>query len=518
MTLAMPTPSRRPSSSTSRRAGSSPSLAAATTALPSSKPCWRPRAPRAVPEASASSEPGCGARSATSGSPVDRSAPMSMWPSSGAAPVAPRKTRPSMTTPPPTPVPTVSITRLRTSLSSASASAATLASLSTKTGTPRRSESTSRRGTSASGMFTLERTRPVSHSITEGTPRPTAAIPSSPAARLTAATIWSRSLSVSPRSVGSTWASPRRPPSSAAAETLVPPTSTPITRSSPTAGILSLPLRIARDLLADERVHERADEQDDGRDLQEGEQDDDRGHGAEGRARVGDLGDVEPVGRPGHQPADDDQRGAEAHPAQGLGRRRREADEQRDGQPQQHRGQQVAGQRPEDPADHERAEVQHRDRRDQAGTAGDRQPRRAPEALQGGPAPLALVDRVEGRHHGAHGRRGLPEHEQRADRHPEQLAARQHHAHGGVQDLEDRRRHPGRDLGRQVVAPQRVEREQPGQREHEERERDQRVERAEGDRAGADGQLRAAEAVDDLRGGGEEPGERAVEYALQGGS
>ena len=58
--------------------------------------------------------------------------------------------------------------------SNASASAAQDASLSTNTGSPSRSVSSSRSGTSSSGMFTLERIRPVSKSTTDGTPTPTA--------------------------------------------------------------------------------------------------------------------------------------------------------------------------------------------------------------------------------------------------------------------------------------------------------------------------------------------------------
>jgi len=65
----------------------------------------------------------------------------------------------------------------------ASASAATVASLSTNTGTPRRSPRTVRSGTSASGMFVLERTSPVANSTTEGMPKPTAAGVSRPRSR-----------------------------------------------------------------------------------------------------------------------------------------------------------------------------------------------------------------------------------------------------------------------------------------------------------------------------------------------
>ena len=84
---------------------------------------------------------------------------------------------PSITTPPPTPVPSVSITRCcagGSGTSWASARAAQLASLSTKTGTPRRFPSSSRSGIPSSGMFTLESTVPLAKSICEGTPTPTA--------------------------------------------------------------------------------------------------------------------------------------------------------------------------------------------------------------------------------------------------------------------------------------------------------------------------------------------------------
>ena len=60
-------------------------------------------------------------------------------------------------------------------MSWASASAAAVASLSTNTGTPRRSPRTWRSGTSVNGMLTDDTTRPVSNSTTEGTPIPTAA-------------------------------------------------------------------------------------------------------------------------------------------------------------------------------------------------------------------------------------------------------------------------------------------------------------------------------------------------------
>ena len=156
---------------------------------------------------------------------------MIVWPISAAAPVAPRNVRPPITMPPPTPVPTVNITTMsaigRMSSSCASASAATVASLSTKVGMPRRSVRVWRSGTPWSGMFTDERAVPVAKSTTDGTPIPTAV--AGPAAPMTE-TSCSTSASELDRSVGVISGSESRPSSSTATETLVPPTSTPISR------------------------------------------------------------------------------------------------------------------------------------------------------------------------------------------------------------------------------------------------------------------------------------------------
>ena len=84
--------------------------------------------------------------------------------------------RPPSTIPAATPVPIVAseiVRDQRRSSSWASASAATVASC-RRTGTPSRSPSTWRSGTSTSGMFTEQTTRPVSNSTTEGTPTPIA--------------------------------------------------------------------------------------------------------------------------------------------------------------------------------------------------------------------------------------------------------------------------------------------------------------------------------------------------------
>ena len=76
---------------------------------------------------------------------------------------APRKMRPSITTPPPTPVPSVYITRFaRRPRLRLGQRGARSASLSTKTGAPKRRSSSSRRGTPASGMFTLDIALPAS--------------------------------------------------------------------------------------------------------------------------------------------------------------------------------------------------------------------------------------------------------------------------------------------------------------------------------------------------------------------
>src|SRR5215218_8647218 len=91
--------------------------------------------------------------------------------------------------------------------------------------------SAERSGTPASGMFTLASAVPLSASIWEGTPTPTAVRPPSrPAAasRATAA-ISSSSASSLVRSVGRSIRRPTSTPSTTAPATFVPPTSTPTT-------------------------------------------------------------------------------------------------------------------------------------------------------------------------------------------------------------------------------------------------------------------------------------------------
>ena len=92
------------------------------------------RGPARLPEASASSDPGCGAVAGVLRRAVREIQADDLCPISGAAPVAPRYSRPPSTVPPPTPVPIVNITRsgqMKCPSSNASASAAHDASLST---------------------------------------------------------------------------------------------------------------------------------------------------------------------------------------------------------------------------------------------------------------------------------------------------------------------------------------------------------------------------------------------------
>src|SRR4051812_33948735 len=397
-----------------------------------------------------------------------------------------------MTTPPPTPVPTVSITRNLAPQSWASASAATLASLSTNTGRPRRSRRTSRSGTSSSGMFTLERTRPFSQSTTDGTPSPTAATSSSPAASWIMRTSCSSRSSGESSCVGSMCGSPSSPSERTATETLVPPTSTPI-RRSPTAGILSRPLPISGDRLANQGVDERAGEQDARRQLEEGHQHDDRRERAEGRAHVGDVRQVEAVDRPRHEPADDHQRGAEADPAQRLGLCGAEADEQPDGEPQCCGREHVAQDRGE------RGELQDRGGGEHARARREPEPDRREDALaQRALLVVPVVDAVERAHDRP--RRGgqLPEQQREAGGHPEELAAAEDRRGRGVEDVVHRGRHLRRDLRREVLRPQRVQRQGARQREREQRQRDEREQGAEGDPTGADEQLVPAKPFDHI--------------------
>src|SRR5436190_12126733 len=244
--LAIPMPRRWPSSLSRRMHSSSPSWAAATTSVPATSRSSEARRANAVPGCSradstarrssarpaarCSSEPGWGNSSWAGGAPSDRSRPMIVWPSSPAAPVAPRNGRPPSTSPPPTPVPTVNITRWETTSlpagSQASASPATLASLSTNTGSPSRSVRVARRGTPSSGRFTPDSARPVANSTAEGIPIPTAVVSGSRAASITAAS-WSTSARGPACSVGTICAFDSPSGFIVASETLVPPTSTP---------------------------------------------------------------------------------------------------------------------------------------------------------------------------------------------------------------------------------------------------------------------------------------------------
>src|SRR5690349_6016759 len=94
---------------------------------------------------------------------------------------------------------------------------------------PRRSRSSARSGTPASGMLTLKRAVPVSKSTALGTAMPTAS--ALPAARMAVTNCWSSSSSLS-QSVGQLPTSVICDPSSTATATFVPPTSTPMSRSA----------------------------------------------------------------------------------------------------------------------------------------------------------------------------------------------------------------------------------------------------------------------------------------------
>src|SRR3954447_15454889 len=123
----------------------------------------------------------------------------------------------------------------------ASASTAQLASLSTTTGTPRRSAMTSAKAMSCSGRFTAWTAMPVRVSKVHGIPKPTAAT-SPPTAVRTPSTAWATI------STSSIWSRPSagrlvrwctaRSASTAPASSLVPPRSTPITHPSATPATL----------------------------------------------------------------------------------------------------------------------------------------------------------------------------------------------------------------------------------------------------------------------------------------
>ena len=201
-----PGPARRPATRASRAAG---------TRRPGARPRRGPR------------RPGCG-----------RARRRRRW--------RPGRRGPPSTSPPPIPVPTVNMTRFctigRPPSSNASASAATVASLSTNTGSPRRScehhrEGRSRRaaGWRSSGPARW-RTRP-----------PTAPRRRPPTVRAlrtssTPATISSTSPSALDTSVGLTSESLSRASSSVATATFVPPTSTPISWPSNTVAQSTCPL------------------------------------------------------------------------------------------------------------------------------------------------------------------------------------------------------------------------------------------------------------------------------------
>ena len=92
-----------------------------------------------------------------------------------AAPRAPRTSRPSTRSPPPMPVPSVSMTASRAPRAAPqrhSASIAALASLSTTTGSPRRSASRSRNGDAASGRWLESSATPVAGSTRHGIAEP----------------------------------------------------------------------------------------------------------------------------------------------------------------------------------------------------------------------------------------------------------------------------------------------------------------------------------------------------------
>ena len=208
-----PNPSRSPIAARMPRASGSPSWASSVTIPPSialSDASRRPSAesgsasatrspsrPIALPETSASKQPIPGQLPGQSG-PCSSS---TTWPSSAPTPVAPRYTSPFSHSPPPMPVPSDTITACRVPAAApwrASASIDALPSLSTSTGSPRRSLIRSRKGTSSSGRWFDQRDTPVSSSTTAGMPNPIAS--TSGAAARTSSTASVKMASVSCRS------------------------------------------------------------------------------------------------------------------------------------------------------------------------------------------------------------------------------------------------------------------------------------------------------------------------------
>ena len=151
--------------------------------------------------------------------------------------VAPRKIRPPMTIPPPTPVPSVYITRSSTG-SPSSCPRRTRPRPARRRSrrcrrTPARPGAGSARraaATPSSGMFTLETTLPVACSIWDGTPMPTAAGVGAVADDLATASSIPWSSSCRPAQVGRAARSGAglAGPTTSAAATFVPPTSTPM--------------------------------------------------------------------------------------------------------------------------------------------------------------------------------------------------------------------------------------------------------------------------------------------------
>ena len=188
--LVIATPSREPISSITSIAAASPSCASSVTSGPTSgcpsasarpRPeCGRSRATRvasrasAVPDAIASMQPWFG-QLPWQGGPFSS---ITMWPSSAAEPIAPWYSSSRRISPPPIPVPIVSSTtslQPRAAPARCSASAAMFASLSTNTGSPRRSAITSPNAMSASARLIATTAIPVRWSISDGIPKPTAA-------------------------------------------------------------------------------------------------------------------------------------------------------------------------------------------------------------------------------------------------------------------------------------------------------------------------------------------------------